>query len=109
MVRQLLVAGHAAGIDDVNGRVLGANPYLMQVHSQHAILDTCKTGRTWAFLIREQEVVTRVLGQEPCKLEANGKSLSRAVTMWPAGDSMGRSENKDNYSYKKPESIIFLK
>lgn len=37
---QLLIAGHAASVNYVNDGILGANPYLILVQSQHAVLCT---------------------------------------------------------------------
>lgn len=37
---QLLIAGHAAGVNYVNSGILGANPYLILIQSQHAVLST---------------------------------------------------------------------
>lgn len=42
VLSQLFVAGHAVSIYDVDNRVLRANPHLLLVHSQHAILHRIK-------------------------------------------------------------------
>ena len=38
VLRELLVTRHAAWVDDVDHRVMRANPHLVLVNSQHAVL-----------------------------------------------------------------------
>ena len=39
---ELLVTRHAAWVDDVDHRVMRANPHLVLVNSQHAVLHTAR-------------------------------------------------------------------